>query len=81
MNGCYVIMLTKQDMMIKNKGEKRTHDNFYLNEKEKVKDYYKFILSNVRHNLNNKDIIDIGCATGDFLSFLNKKFPSSKLHG
>jgi SAM-dependent methyltransferase len=74
-------MSTIQDMMIKKKKEKRTHDNFYLKEKKKFKDYYKFILSHVNQNLNNKDIIDIGCATGDFLTYVNEKFPKSNLHG
>ena len=36
---------------------KRTHDDFYLNEKTKVKEYYKFILSKVSKNLNNTDVI------------------------
>ena len=67
--------------MIKNLKGKRTHDNFYLKEKSKVKEYYKFIISKVSKNLNNKDILDVGCATGDFLKYIKTKYPKSNLHG
>ena len=60
---------------------KRTHDDFYLNEKTKVKEYYKFILSKASKNLNNTDVLDIGCATGDFLRYIKNIYPKSNLYG
>ncbi|UZE95154.1 class I SAM-dependent methyltransferase [Alkalimarinus alittae] len=32
-------------------------------------------------SLNNEKILDIGCAKGDFLAFLGKRFPNLNLHG
>lgn len=75
-------MLTEQVSMISNAfKEKRVHDNFYLKEKTKVKEYYKFIISKVKENLNHKDILDVGCATGDFLRYIKTLYPSSNLNG
>lgn len=61
--------------------EKRTHDNFYLKEKFKIKDYYKFILKKSNVNLNGKKVIDVGCSNGDFLNYVKIKFPESKRFG
>ena len=58
--------------------KKRSHDDFYLNEKFIIKEYYKFIIKRLNKNLNGKKVLDIGCATGDFLKFINIKFPKSK---
>ena len=62
--------------------ESRTHDKLYLNEvrKDTPKEYFKFIVKNLSFNLNNKNVIDIGCATGEFLHYLNKLFPNAKLY-
>lgn len=62
---------------------KRTHDKFYLkeNRKLKTKESFKFILKKIPHSLNNKKILDVGCATGDFLYYLSKKYPKANLHG
>ena len=60
-------------------------ENFY-NKEERFKKLLKTmefklnIVSN-NNNLNNKKICDIGCATGEFLYFLNKKYPNNKLTG
>ena len=67
--------------MTKNFKSKRTHDDFYLKEKSKVKEYYKFIISKVSEDLNNKDILDVGCSTGDFLKYIKTKYPKSNLNG
>tara|TARA_B100001250_G_scaffold402954_1_gene416777 strand:+ start:1108 stop:1608 length:501 start_codon:yes stop_codon:yes gene_type:complete len=61
--------------------QKRSHDDFYLNEKFIIKEYYKFIIKRLNKNLNGKKVLDIGCATGDFLKFINIKFPKSKRYG
>ena len=65
------------------KEAKRTHDKFYLEEDRRgnPKQYFKFVLENTSLDLNDRKVIDIGCATGDFLYFLNEKFPNAILHG
>ena len=62
---------------------KRTHDKFYLkeNRKNKPKESFKFILRKINYTLNNKRILDIGSATGDFLYYLSYKYPRSNLFG
>ena len=61
----------------------RTHDKFYLNEnrKFKPKEYFKFIVNQLDLSLNGKSVIDIGCATGDFLYYLSSCFPKAELYG
>jgi SAM-dependent methyltransferase len=61
----------------------RTHDKFYLNEDRKLKpkEYFKFVLDNLPYSLNNKRVLDIGCATGDFLHYLLESFPEALLFG
>ena len=60
----------------------RSHDNFYLKEKRsKPKEYFKFIIKKINKNLNKKSVLDIGCATGDFLKYINSVYPNSKLYG
>ena len=60
----------------------RTHDKFYLNEdrKEKPKEYFKFIYDEVG-SIENLDILDVGCATGDFLYFLGSMSDTVRLFG
>ena len=64
----------------------REHDKLYLNEdrKNEPKEYFKFIETVFKKRINsveNSTILDIGCATGDFLYFIHKKFPSAKISG
>ncbi|MBT6936788.1 MAG: class I SAM-dependent methyltransferase [Candidatus Marinimicrobia bacterium] len=61
----------------------RTHDRFYLKENRKLKpkEYFKFIVNNLKTSLDNKSVIDIGCATGDFLYYLSTCFPKAELYG
>ena len=55
----------------------RTHDKIYLfqNKHNKPKEYFKFIEKKAfgkKNYFNQKEIIcDFGCATGEFLYFLN----------
>jgi len=54
---------------------KRTHDLIYLkeNRKNKPKEYFKFIgarSSKCISHLKKPSILDIGCATGDFIGYL-----------
>lgn len=64
----------------------RDHDKLYLNENRKAnpKEYFKFIASIVKPHVNNnkaKKILDIGCATGDFVYYLKALFPEAKITG
>ena len=60
----------------------RSHDKFYLNEdrKKKPKEYFKFIYDEVG-SIENVDVLDVGCATGDFLYFLGSMSDTVKLYG
>lgn len=64
----------------------RTHDSLYLNENRKLvpKEYFKFIAqesSGYMNKLERPNIIDIGCATGDFLWYLSQVYPNAQLTG
>jgi SAM-dependent methyltransferase len=64
----------------------RDHDKFYLNENRKAqpKEYFKFIRAMSQAHVDGYDhprIIDIGCATGDFLYYLSTCHPHARLHG
>ena len=62
----------------------RTHDKLYLNENRKCepKESFKFILKHIDFDLaKNGSMLDIGCATGDFLWFFGENFPGAKLTG
>lgn len=63
----------------------RTHDKFYLTEhrKNNPKEYFKFI-ANIAEPLmqsKNMKVIDVGCATGDFVFYLRHRFPEISLTG
>ena len=70
---------------VKNEQVKRTHDEFYLqlNRKSTPKEYFKFVDRHVRQfrSLDGLRVVDIGCATGDFLHFLAELYPQAKLYG
>jgi trans-aconitate methyltransferase len=62
----------------------RTHDKLYLFEDRKrtPKEYFKFILKEINLDAaKDGNILDIGCATGDFLWFLGEQLPNAKLVG
>jgi len=59
----------------------RTHDKFYLNEDRKrtPKETFKFIRDSI--GVISGRVLDVGCATGDFLWFLNKTYSDISLCG
>jgi SAM-dependent methyltransferase len=62
----------------------RTHDKLYLKEdrKHSPKEYFKFILKEINLDVaKDGNILDVGCATGDFLWFLGEKCPNANLVG
>jgi SAM-dependent methyltransferase len=61
----------------------RTHDKFYLNEERRNKEYFKLVYSELNSDFGNNSfsLLDIGCATGDFLHFVKKEFPNVELCG
>lgn len=66
--------------------ETNEYNKFYLNEDRRgePKEYYKFLLEKSSDELNHKhdaDILDIGCATGEFIYFLKDKYPLAKYTG
>tara|TARA_B100000787_G_scaffold50338_1_gene36252 strand:+ start:3215 stop:4000 length:786 start_codon:yes stop_codon:yes gene_type:complete len=59
---------------------KRTHDSLYLKENryENTKEMFKFIFKNAfpkknYHKTKNENILDMGCAAGEFIYYLKKK--------
>lgn len=50
----------------------------YLNEDPREKDYYPFVYELIRSK-NFKSVLDIGCASGDFINLL--KIPNIKCYG
>lgn len=71
--------------VVQNENVKRTHDEFYLqlDRKSTPKEYFKFVDRQVRQVCDPKSLrlVDIGCATGDFLHYLNDLYPQAQLHG
>lgn len=64
----------------------RTHDEFYLKEdrKNNPKEYFKFIHQLLSEKLNfsqDLSLLDIGCATGDFVYYINSLYPHMDIHG
>ena len=66
---------------------KRTHDKkVYLREKRKYKpkEYFKFTYSNSKNFITKVEkpkILDIGCATGDFLYYMSTKYKNAEFTG
>jgi SAM-dependent methyltransferase len=60
---------------MENLAKKRTHDIFYLDEKplNSPKKTFEFIMNEMKENLdfqnNNLTLLDIGCATGEFIKY------------
>lgn len=64
----------------------RTHDIFYLTEDRKhaPKEYFKFIgeyTFKFIKKFKNPKVLDIGCATGDFLWYIHLLHPYSQIYG
>ncbi len=60
-------------------------EGIYLNEDryENTKEMFKFIAALIEKNGCSKaiDVLDVGCATGEFIYYLRKKFSTSKFTG
>jgi 2-polyprenyl-3-methyl-5-hydroxy-6-metoxy-1,4-benzoquinol methylase len=60
-------------------------DEFYIIEDHSSvpKEYFKEALKIIKHRLDypQTSILDIGCAAGDFLRFVNGQYPELKYHG
>ena len=64
----------------------RDHDELYLQEDRKrtPKEYFKFVVNAVRPQLSGIEqpaVLDVGCATGDFLWYVLDQFPSASCTG
>lgn len=64
----------------------RTHDKLYLKEdrKHNPKEYFKFIINSSKEYIDKIEkpiVLDIGCATGDFIYFFDLIYPNSKKYG
>jgi len=68
------------------KAKRIADDGIYLNQDryEKTKELFKFIASLLYKKINSKktlNILDVGCATGEFIYYLRQKFPQHKYEG
>lgn len=68
----------------------RTHDAFYVKEdrSKTPKEYFKFLANLTeswfqkhREGTSPESLMDIGCASGDFLYYLHERFPNAALAG
>jgi len=60
----------------------RTSDDFYKYDKSiEVKKSFEFIVQHLDFNLNNKKVLDIGCAGGDFLRYIKTHYKDAQLFG
>ena len=59
---------------------KRIHDKFYLKEKTKTKESFKFLFKDIKKTKFDS-LIDIGCSNGSFIKFLSKKCKNKKIFG
>lgn len=64
----------------------RTHDSLYLsdNRKDSPKEYFKFIGHHILPFMDqfaNPKVIDVGCATGEFLWYLSNVYPHAHITG
>jgi len=72
---------------VQNLPKKRTHDIFYLNEKQSdnPKKSFQFITNEIKHNFdvqnNNLSLLDIGCATGEFIKYVSSIFSNMNFEG
>lgn len=64
----------------------REHDKLYLSEnrKDQPKEYFKFIAQKAESHLKTSvdlSLLDIGCATGDFVYYLKSLYPNAHCSG
>ena len=70
----------------------RTHDKLYLKEdyKNNPKEYFKFVKNEIKKDFlgeglragcDNFKLLDVGCETGSFLTFIRRHYPSAELWG
>jgi 2-polyprenyl-3-methyl-5-hydroxy-6-metoxy-1,4-benzoquinol methylase len=60
----------------------RSSDGFYKGDKSiKVKKSFEFIIQHLDCDLNNKKVLDIGCAGGDFLRYIKNNYKGAQLFG
>ena len=64
----------------------RNHDELYLKSERhnKPKEAFKLLYRILKKRLSktkNYEILDVGCANGELLFFLNKKFSNIKFYG
>lgn len=61
----------------------RKNDLIYLDENryDEPKEYFKFVDEFIREQKNLSTAVDVGCAAGEFLYFLNKRHPAVKSVG
>jgi SAM-dependent methyltransferase len=60
------------------------HNSFYRHEswRKTPKEYYKFVAEQAEADLQAaSNVLDVGCANGDFLYYLSRKFPALQLTG
>jgi SAM-dependent methyltransferase len=61
------------------------HNSFYLAEdrRQQPKEYFKFLVQQAAARLDSSSIrvLDVGCATGDFLHYLSSLYPKASLTG
>jgi len=77
---------TEQNRTEQNRTVIRDHDKLYLSEdrKNQPKEYFKFIVSKTDEHFkkySHPKILDIGCATGDFLFYLCSLYPEASFMG
>ena len=56
-----------------NKNYYQKNNKTYLNKDIKIKEYFKIIINTLKKKFKNKNftLLDAGCASGDFLNYLN----------
>ena len=68
-----------------NIGSRIADDDIYLNEDryENTKEMFKYVASKLENiNLGSgSTVLDVGCATGEFIYYLMKKFPDCEFTG
>lgn len=67
---------------MKKKLVKRLHDDFYMNENryEEPKEIFKILLKELNKK-NFKTLMDVGCANGELLYYLDQKLPNVSFTG
>ncbi|EKD69888.1 MAG: hypothetical protein ACD_46C00708G0002 [uncultured bacterium] len=79
------MIYTEKEMLVVKDIRKAVDDGIYLNENryENPKEMFKRIVSIIKKNNLPDDIsiLDVGCATGEFICYLRTQFPSGRYTG